>query len=98
MRRLTALLTFLTLAPAGVAVAEEPSATGSVPGYSRLAARDSLGELLWPGLRDAVPRRRHYRQVRPSENRVHLTTGSVEDLADWLGQFGEIETGPGPRR
>ena len=84
----------LALALAGSAAA----AGGRLPTNSRMAATDSLGEMLWPRTRDAVPPRADLRQVRPNEKGVHLTEGSIESLADWLGQFGEVKTGPGPRR
>lgn len=84
----------LALALAGSASAEDRP----LPGDSWMAASDTLGEMIWPRTRDAVPPRSDVRQVRPSEKRVHMTEGSIESLADWLDQFGEVKTGPGPSR
>ena len=91
----------LTLLPLGLALALAGSAAaadGRLPAHSRMAATDSLGEMLWPRTRDAVPPRANVRQVRPNEKGVHMTEGSIESLADWLEQFGEVKTGPGPSR
>lgn len=98
MRRWIIPLAMLSLSVAGAARADEPLVRRHVPGNSWIAASDPLGELIWPRTRDVPPPRGDVRQVRPNENGVHLTEGSVESLADWLNQFGEIQTGPGPKR
>jgi hypothetical protein len=90
----TLTLTLLPLALAGSAVAGDRP----LPGDSWMAASDTLGEMIWPRTRDAVPPRANVRQVRPNEKGVHMTEGSVESLADWLEQFGDVKSGPGPSR
>ncbi len=67
------------------------------PGHSRMAASDALGGIIWPRVHDAVPKLA-VALKRPEAGGVHLTTGTSEELAEWLEQWGEIESGPGPKR
>jgi hypothetical protein len=62
-----------------------------------MVATDRLGDLLWPRNRDVIPRQ-NVRQLRPRMGSVHVTTGSSEALSGWLRQWGDIESGPGPKR
>jgi len=34
--------------------------------------------------------------VRPDFGGVHITRGSAADVLEWLSQWGDVETGPGP--
>ena len=63
---------------------------------SSLRAADRLGQVIWTDPNeDAIPQL-DIRLTRPDFGGVHITRGSAEDVLEWLGQWGDVETGPGP--
>ncbi len=66
------------------------------PAMSSLRAADRLGQVIWTDPNeDAIPQL-DIRLTRPNFGGVHITRGSAEDVLEWLGQWGDVETGPGP--
>ena len=67
------------------------------PGFSQLSSADRLGRLIWQDPNeDAVPSLRFRRSRGPELGGVHMTTTPAEQVIEWLREWGNVQTGPGP--
>ena len=85
---------------APVAVQAEANALAGLsrsPSFSQLRSADRLGRLIWQDPNeDAVPYPRLGRSRGPELGGVHMTTMPAEQVIEWLREWGNVQTGPGP--